>query len=256
MGLESRVRKCLQGDGGWGQSQMSDPRRSRSSCCGCLAEREWEGLEPGRPSGNRQRGPRVPSRRVWISSCRQQGAKRCFSAGKPHAWLVSTNGGWTKVPGNWLGRCLWPEESLSQDSGAADPGVGWHRGVQGGLAGVGETRVRDWPRRLGRWWVSVHLPEVGGGTLLSTSSLWCTCRRPSTWQKLSVETGRDSGRFMGCGRGQRGTRCKARSRVVKVASGQVIATISPEGREWRDPDSLLAGRGCKESCLQNVQRFS
>ena len=37
-----------------------------------------------------------------------------------------------------------------------------------------------------------------------------------------------------------------RSRVVKVASGQVIATIGPEGRERRDPDSLLAGRGCKE----------
>lgn len=56
---------------------------------GRRAEWEWEELELGRPSGNRRRGPRVPSRRVWISSCRQQGAKTYFSAGKPHAWLVS-----------------------------------------------------------------------------------------------------------------------------------------------------------------------
>lgn len=89
------------------------------------------------------------------------------------------------------------------DSGAADPGVGQHRGVQGGLAGVGETLKSGLAWKAGQM-VSFSSPSrSGGGTLLSASSSDAPAGDLSL-AKPSLQTGSAVAGFTGCGEGAAG----------------------------------------------------
>lgn len=152
MGLERRVKKCcLQGDWGWGQSPVSDPRRSRSSC-----------TVPPRGVGVGRAGAR---KTVWKPPTRSSCAKSTsldfflqtagsqdifFGRQTPRVASVHRAEGGQRCQEIDLGGVCDPRRALVRTAGQLTPesdGTGVSREVWLGW----ETRVRDWPGRLGGW---------------------------------------------------------------------------------------------------------
>lgn len=93
----------------------------------------------------------------------------------------------TKGAGNWLGRRLWHDEGLGQDSGAGNTRVRLDQGFEEGLVTAGSWE-RDQSQGLAweaGWTVSFSSPSRSGGeTFLPATSLQRTCRGSPAGQKL------------------------------------------------------------------------